>query len=352
MARLAPVGTRQITFRRGVRAGLAWCGVWLLATWAVTLAQESEPITPQNAETLTRVQTLEGHAFRVNSLAFGPDGTQLVSGSDDITLILWDVASGEPTWTADGQLNAVRSVDVTADGRTALSTGFNNVAFLWDLPSQTRGRSFSYPAAFNDGSFAPDDASVAFAIGDGSVRIYDVEAGTPLADFTTEALRVEQVAYSPDGTQLAAGTGFPEDRVWVWEIESGETLLSADAHTQTVQTVAFSPDGDVLASGGGDGQLILWDVDSGEARVTVEAAHESDLYDVAFNADGTLLASVGFDGLLKLWDTATGDLVHTLEPDEPGSLLTVDFSADGTQLAAGGEADVIWVWGVVPGGGN
>jgi WD40 repeat protein len=56
------------------------------------------------------LQTLEGHSHGVWSVAFSPDGKQVVSGSDDKTVRLWDAATGAALQTLEGHSGAVSSV--------------------------------------------------------------------------------------------------------------------------------------------------------------------------------------------------------------------------------------------------
>jgi WD40 repeat protein len=70
---------------------------------------------------------------------------------------------------------------------------------------------------------------------------------------------IEFVSYSPDGKWLAVGTSLG---VELREAETLELVRLLVGHTQLVDSVAFSPDGTILASGSGDGTVLLWDVEA------------------------------------------------------------------------------------------
>ncbi|MBQ5892483.1 MAG: hypothetical protein IIW76_07950, partial [Bacteroidales bacterium] len=65
----------------------------------------------------TCLQTLEGHLYQVSSVAYSPDGTKIISGSDDKTIKIWDANTGECLQTLEGHLYQVSSVAYSPDGR-------------------------------------------------------------------------------------------------------------------------------------------------------------------------------------------------------------------------------------------
>jgi WD domain, G-beta repeat len=77
------------------------------------------------------IRTFAGHTEAVKSVAFSPDGITALSGSDDNTLKLWNVATGQETRTFAGHTEAVMSVAFSPDGITALSGSDDNTLKLW-----------------------------------------------------------------------------------------------------------------------------------------------------------------------------------------------------------------------------
>ena len=75
---------------------------------------------------------------------------------------------------------------------------------------------------------------------------------------------VNSVAFSPDGTTLASGSG--DETIRLWDANTGRHLRTLTGHTGWVRSVAFSPDGNTLASGSGDDTIRLWNANTGKPR--------------------------------------------------------------------------------------
>lgn len=162
--------------------------------------------------------------------------------------------------------------------------------------------------------------------------------------------KVESLAFSPDGRILA--TGHNNGDVVLWEMATGEELqlLPHPQHQGSGHDLAFNPDGSLLAVAEAFvGQVTLWDVSSGEKLRTLDAegAMGQPLTDVAFSPDGSLLVaakssgqSVEPAGRTFVWRTADWQQLHVLEDAAP----PVAFSPDGRQLfTLSGVAFAAWM---------
>lgn len=280
------------------------------------------------------LRTFRGHSGRVVSVAYSPDGKTAVSGSDDNTIKLWDVASGSKLRTFIGHANGVTSVAFSPDGDTVVSGSHDSTLKLWDVASGSKLRTFSgHSDSVGAVAFSPDGKTVASVSADNTLKLWEVASGRKLrtiGDKWNEA--AQSVAFSPDGKTVISGIN---ENIKLWDVVSGRELrvFRVFKLASVVTSVVFSPDGKVIASGGWDQTVKLWDVASGRMLKKL-VVHESFVRSVAFSPDGKTVASMSMDNTIKLNDVTSGRELCLLG-GQSASVQSVGFSADGNILALG-----------------
>jgi WD40 repeat protein len=111
----------------------------------------------------------------VRAVALSSDGRHALSGSDDGTLIWWDLERGLPLKTLAGHQGWVRAVALSSDGRHALSGSRDATVRLWDLASGQCRACLPCPHVVSALALAPDNRTVAAGLGDGRVLFFHIE---------------------------------------------------------------------------------------------------------------------------------------------------------------------------------
>ena len=165
-------------------------------------------------------------------------------------------------------------------------------------------------------------ASAGFGI-TGGVRVHGIPSGTPMLQaFTNETLSA--VAIAPNGQTVAVGTS--RGVVEVIAVATGQvvaTLAYADPNTATVRDVAYSPDGTMLAAsgsrlGGASVAAKVWRT-SDYGLIHTLSPMEQSFGDIVFTPDSTIVAAASTDSdfsrWVRFWDATTGQLLHSFEAD-------------------------------------
>jgi WD40 repeat protein len=313
--------------KRGCRFLEPWEVLTLVAVvGSLLMAQAWAADQPRKIEPVASM----GHSDYIYAVAFSPNGAQVLSGSRDKTLKLWDTASGHMIRTFVGHSEPIVSVAFSPDGARVLSGGDDKTMKLWDVQTGQLLHSFMHSGWVVSVAFSPDGKRVLSGSDDKTLKLWDVASGQLARTYTGHSSTVTSVAFSRDGSRILSGS--KDGSIKLWDTASGHLIRTVKVLSDSdagVESVAISRDGSRLLAGSFDNKARLWDAASGEMIRSFEGKWGEDR-SVAFSADGTHVLTLR-EGSVSLWDAATGNELRSFS----GGGWSVSFSPDGSRILSG-----------------
>jgi sterol desaturase/sphingolipid hydroxylase (fatty acid hydroxylase superfamily) len=289
---------------------------------------------------LPKELTLQGHTAAVLGVAISADGQRIVSGSEDRTAKVWDVATGQELLTLTGHARPVRSVAISRDGQRIATASFDRTVKLWEAATGAEQCTLTgHSGGVLSVALSPDGRQVVSGGGDFLAKVWNAQTSTEQLTLTGPPGAVLSVAVSSDGRRVATAHW---ETTKVWDGQTGKELLTLQGHKELVYCVAISPDGRRIASGSMDGTIKIWNSATGQELRTL-VGHSGPVYSVALRADGQRLVSGSEDGTVKVWDAATGHELQTFT-GHASSVTSVAVSADGRRIVSGSRDGTVKVW--------
>jgi WD40 repeat protein len=190
-------------------------------------------------------------------------------------------------------------------------------------------------------AFTPDGKMLATSAND--LALWDLTGKEPKKRPAAKARRVRSLAFSPDGTILAAGSwGATATLLNLSNAELTERAV-VKGHDYGAGCVAFHPDGKTLATGGDDGGVFLWDITGDKPRemAVIKAGDRVGALD--YTPDGkTLLVATG-GGTLTFYDVTGKEPKQAGHMEQPHN-LALAVSPDGKTLARGGQDNTVQLY--------
>ena len=235
-----------------------------------------------------------GHTDWIYSASFSPDGTRIVTASDDGTARLWD-GEGNFLTLLQAHTDGVRSASFSPDGMRIVTASNDGTARLWDVEGNLIAALEGHKDRVYSATFSPDGARIVTASADGTARLWDGE-GRLLGVLMGSTDRMGPVTFSPDGTRIVAVSGIAAPQLWDAD---GKFLGVLGGHTDRVEWVSFDPDGTRIVTASWDGTARLWDADGN--FLDALRGHTGPVWSASFSPDGTRIVTAGGDGTARLW---------------------------------------------------
>jgi WD40 repeat protein len=267
----------------------------------VVAAEPGKPAVVWNVATGQRITELPGDVGDQLTLNDSADHSLVAVPADETTFTVYDAKTWKPVSTLPGA-----GARFSRDGQVLTASDGEKVR-QWSVPSlQERKVTAASPAGYGVRDVSKD-GSLLFLAEEGEVSsavIVQAASGQTLARLPNRVLR-EGSGFSPDD-RFVVTERMDDSGIELWDTQTGsliKTLEKVDDLGWTTY-VAFSPDGKIFVSGNRNGDLHVWNVQTGK-WFTTERTHRNDILWIKFSPDGGTMLSAAADGTACLWDTAS-----------------------------------------------
>ncbi len=307
-----------------------------------------------------KVEEIEEWYWIVNSAAFSPDSSQILTVSEDRIARLWDIKGHLLAEFPLGHEKTVKSVVFSPDGRQFLTASNDETARLWDLTGNLLAEFRGHKERLESALFSPDGSQILTKSLDDTARLWDLK-GNFLTEFRVDERHLRSVIFSPDGRQILTTSSetFGPGIARLWDTK-GNLLAVFRGHEGTTHSAVFSPDGRQILTAGDDGTARLWDVSvaiAAQAEQTaalqafqenlsknsaqlVELREDKEVQSAVFSPDSRHILTANGE-IVRLWDSK-GNLLTEFQSSKERIGRPV-FSPDGRYiLTTGDETAYLW----------
>uniref|UniRef100_A0A8C7ZIJ2 Apoptotic peptidase activating factor 1 n=1 Tax=Oryzias sinensis TaxID=183150 RepID=A0A8C7ZIJ2_9TELE len=259
------------------------------------------------------------------------------------------VPSGKPLATLWGHTKTVLHCQFTHNGQTLITSSEDCTIRVWNLPSgeckvlqghkeQVRCFALLSPSS--------NDSRLLSWSFDGTVKVWNTESGQKLQDIDAHGGAILSCHVSPDGRLFATSSADRTAKAW-------QCTFTLTGHQECVRSCRFSWDSECLATGDDNGEIRLWNVNDGsllricsrEVKDSMDSFHGGWVTDLHFSPDNSLLVSAG--GYIKWWDVKDGVALQTFYP-KGNALRKIHVSSDFSTFVTVDSIGILYVLQRVP----
>jgi WD40 repeat protein len=189
-------------------------------------------------------------------VAFNQTGNIFLSSNGD-EIKLWDTSTGAQLYAFTGLDRITRSSVESTDGTQSLSISNIVNLVLRDTSTGEVIREYAHPDTITDFAFSIDGTHILSENSDGIVRIWDVSSHDLLENFPSYNMQSWASARRALSTELSLAASYENDVIRIWNVRNDEVQRIIARYGDEISSMAFSPDGTTILGGSLDGNIYL-----------------------------------------------------------------------------------------------
>lgn len=297
------------------------------------------------------------HIASVLSLTPALNNSVIVSGGEDSRIIATSLLTGQVLMKVDHHRGPITALRVDAAGEVLVSGSADGNVCLWSLENFKLLNIITLPSPVNTLDISGDSVFLLAACEDEKLYLRSLATGTDIHTLRGHQGPIKSVCLARDCRRAVAG-GI-DGRISVFDMHSGKLIRALSANSSMdVTSVKVSEKDDFLVTASGN-RVIYWSFRDEETprhcnklrnhkQEQSIQPHNAPITCIDISRDGAMAVTGGVDSLVNLWQLNTHELMLSLE-GHIASVTCVAFSASGLFAASGSEDKTVRVWGLTLG---
>lgn len=321
-------------------------GKLLLKLFPDTLYVAEDPVRISLLRELSGSKStiLKGHSRPVNSAVFNKDESLVITGSDDMTIRIWDSMTGALISTANLG-SPVMSLAISPDDKIIVVSTKDGYLRTFSI---THGNAVLQDSLAQESyarfvTFNPKGSEVFACYTNGNLLVCNSSNLSQVKAYKISKKGATCVSFDKNGQRMALGG--TDNTIMIWDATQLTSLYTLPGHMDWVRSVDFSSDGENLVSCSDDKTVRLWNLRSRKCTIVQELPDW--VTKASFSPNGKRIISSCRDGVLRTIDVATLCEIPSSQINHSGSLNHFDLSQDGRRvITCSTDTDVhIWDYG-------
>lgn len=293
------------------------------------------------------VCALEPHADSVIAVSFSFDGKYAATAGLDQLIKIFDGNKGRLATTLEGPADDIEFMAWSPKSYQLICGSADRSLWMWDAEDSSCKVFSGHLECVTCGGFTYDGRIVCSGSADGQVKIWN-----PLNQKTIFTIEGQQfhdgavTCMALHSSSMLMLTGGMDGQAHLVNINNGKVIGKLKGHgEESVEGVGFSSSMAVCATGALDGKAIIWDTNTRQQRTVLN--HEDGVLGLSFHPSQPLLSTWCNDKNVRVWDARSGQCVRTFKGHQ-GPILSFASSKDGNTLVTGGDDGAALVFSLKP----
>jgi len=276
---------------------------------------------------------LVGESPRIESIAFSTNGALLaVAGSAPARfgeIQIWDVTTNELAHSTNGPLksfkistDSIYGISFSPDtSKVAVGCADKTVRIIALADGKELLKFDGHGDWVFGTTFTLNGKRLLTGSRDRAMKLIDAANGQLIDDINKLLEPVLCIARHPKEDVVLYGGEGGSIRIYKMAENQGRTAANNDVNLVKeferlpgpVHTVAYSADGSLIAAGGSDREVRIYNAKDAKRTATLKG-HDGAIFTVAFNPGTNQIAAAGYDGHVRIYETAKGEMIKDFEP--------------------------------------